>query len=114
LYSRAATLVAVALDADLGIALVAEVARVRLHQAAVLVLDGVGVVVEEHAALGQDVAGVDQRGCPRSPDAAFAGIVVAAPLLACGCDTLEPLRYRGVGLGLLAGAAREGRRRRGS
>src|SRR5687768_15265118 len=57
----AAALVAVALDADARVALVAHVARVRLDQPAILVLHDVRVIFEEHAALGKDVARVAQR-----------------------------------------------------
>src|SRR5260221_10539276 len=58
----AATLVAVAFDADARVALVARhVARMRLHHALVLVLDLVRVEVEVDAALGEDVARIAQR-----------------------------------------------------
>src|SRR5258708_7543438 len=56
----AAALVAVAFDADARIPLVRHVARVRGHQRAVLVLHRVGVVVEEHAALGKRAIGVGE------------------------------------------------------
>src|SRR5687768_3442782 len=104
----AAALVAIALDADARVALVAEVAGMRLHHAAVLVLHGVGVVVEEHAALREDVVRVAQRVARHARGLLRAGGTAGRRARRGRRGPGGPVGDRRIGLGVLARATREG------